>query len=250
MASVAGINYQGRDGVLHIIDNSQSGAGAAATPWGIKVRFAQMDFKVSMQQRPEELTRLDRQRITDDAHLQVGSEENLYTPVTATFSFAMSSQETDAVQEFVGLQFAQLEGSYANMSGMTPANRWTVKGTPTAGLVTTKARAKTGSGQYSGGRIDSKGSAIALQAFADKKKVAVDVEMIFQEVDGSNKFGYRLNEAHFAPGQQSIGESADFVIVSMTSLVYGEVERITAFSRALDILQSGGSGAVGGAALL
>lgn len=249
MAAPSGLNYSGRDGEMHIIDNSQASAGAAATPWGIKVLFSQMDFNVPFQQRAEELVRLDRERITTDAHLQLGSEENMYTPVNATFSYAMSSQQVDAVLQFVGVDWAQVEGASPN-APTTPANRWTVQGTPAAGLVTTKGRALSGSGQYGGGRIDSKGSAISLLGFADKKKVAVDVEVIFQERDGARKFGYRLNEAHFAPGEQSVGESADFVIVSMTAMVYGEVERITAFARALDITMSGGSGAAGGAALL
>ena len=244
-----GINYQGRDGELHILDNSQASATTAATPWGIKVKFEQMDFKVPFQQRTEELVRLDRQRITTDAHFQVGSEENMYNAVTATFTWAMSSTETDNLLQFVGVDWAQLEGASPN-APTTQGNRWTVKGTPAAGLITTKGRPLTGSGQYGGGRIDSKGSAIALLAFADKKKVAVDVEVIFAERDGSNKFGYGLNEAHFPPGDQSVAESADFVIVSMSGMVYGEVERISSFSRALDINQAGGSGAAGGQALL
>ena len=247
--TIAGLNYAGRDGELHIIDNSQASAGAAATPWGIKVIFEQMDFKVPFQQRPEELVRLDRQRLSQDSHLQVGSEENMYQAVNATFSFAMASLHTDAVLQFVGIDFAQLEGAYG--ATVTPANRWMVKGTPAAGLISTKARALSGSGQYSGGRIDTKGSAIALQGFADKKKVAVDVEVMFQERGAANLFGYRLNETNFSPGQQSIAESADFVIVSMTGMVYGEIERITSFSRALDITTSGGTaGGIGTASLL
>ena len=248
MATIAGLNYAGRDGELHILDNSQASAGAAATPWGIKVIFEQMDFKVPFQNRPEELVRLDRQRLSQDSHLQVGSEENMYQAVNATFGFAMASLHTDAVLQFVGIDFAQLEGAYGVT--ITQANRWTVKGTPTVGLISTKARALAGSGQYDGGRIDTKGSAIALQNFADKKKVAVDVEIMFTERGGANPFGYRMKEVNFSPGQQSIAESADFVIVSMTGMVYGEIERITAFARALDITTSGGSGAAGGASLL
>ena len=164
----------------------------------------------------------------------------MYEPVPMSFSMVLSSEETDAVLEFVGVQWSQLETSVPNNT----LNPWTVKGTPTAnmygttapGLKTTKGRGLTGDGLYGGGRIDSKGSAIGLRAFADKKKVAVDVEFIAQERDGARKFGYRLKEVHFPPGEQQIGESADFVTLSMNGQMYGEMQRITTFSRALNIL--------------
>ena len=227
-----GLNYQGRDGELHLIDKSQSGAGAAGTPYGIKVFFEQMDMRLNYQPRPEELPRLDRERATTDWHLQIGSEEPLLAATECTFGMVMSSGEKDAVLQFVGVDWSSQEGS----STSNPA--WTVHGTPTAGLVTTKGRGLTGDGLYRGGRIDSKGSAIQMLAFADKKKVAVDIETIWMERDGANKFGLRLKEVCFEPGRQQVGESADFVTISFTGMVYGEVQRITAFSRATSVLTS------------
>ena len=229
-----GVNYQGRDGEMRLLDKSQASAGAAGTPWGLKVLFEQMDFQMSFQKRAEDLVRLDRQRITDDAHLQIGSEENLYQPVQCTFSTVLSSQETDAIMQFVGVDWMQK----ATANTADPANPWAVKGTPAAGLVSTKSRAKTGDGLYSGGRVDSKGSLVVLSTFADRKKVAVDVEVMFQERDGSNKFGYRLKEVLFEPGSQQLNESADFVMLKMTGMVYGEAQRITAFSRSMSVLTS------------
>ena len=38
--SLAGINYQGRDGEMHIIDNSNASATTNATPWGFMLRIA------------------------------------------------------------------------------------------------------------------------------------------------------------------------------------------------------------------
>lgn len=249
MAVFTGINYQGRDGELHLIDNSMGGQTTAATPWGLKVRFEQMDFNASYQARPEELKRLDRQKLTSDAHLQIGSEENLFDPTSITFSFAMSSQETDSILQFIGVDYAQKAGG----STSAPGNTWNVKGTPTGnvGLVTTKSRQLTGSGQYVGGRVDGKGSAVALPAFADPKKVAVDVEVMWAERTSNNPFGYRCKEVHFAPDQQKIAESADFVIVNLTGMMYGEMQRITSFARAMDIMGGGSLGAaVGGTVLL
>lgn len=229
-----GLNYQGRDGEIRFLDKSQGGAGASGTPFGIKILFSQMDFQMSFQKRPEELKRLDRQRITSDAHLQVGSEENLYDPVQCSFSYIMSSLETDAVLQFTGLDWSQK----ATAQTGDATNPWAVKGTPAAGLVSTKGRGLTGDGLYAGGRVDSKGSLIALQGFADKKKIAIDVEFMCQERDGSNKFGYRIKEVQFEPGSQNINESADFIMVKLTGNVYGEAQRITAFSRMLNVLTS------------
>ena len=223
-----GINYQGRDGELRVIDKSQAGVGASGTPWGFSVKFEQMDFQVGLQARPEEMVRLDRQRITNDAHLQIGSEENIYQAIDASFSFVMSSQETDALMQFVGTDWAQI--------GHTTTATWQVKGTPQGGLVSTKGRGLSGDGLYAGGRVDSRGSIVALQGFADAKKVAVDVEVIWKERSGANQFGFRLKEACFEPGRQQISESADYVTVRLTGMVYGEVSRITGFSRAMDIM--------------
>lgn len=228
-----GRNYQGRDGRLRLLDNSQGAAGNAATPFGYEVSFSQMDLSINYQQRPEELMRLDRQRITNDAHYQVGSEENLLTPVDVTFSMICSSQENDAIMDFIGVNFANNEGA----STGDATNPWNVKGTPTAGLVTTKGRGLASDGLYAGGRIDAKGSAIKAPVFADKKKVCIDAEAIWQERDGTNLYGIRMKEMYFEPGRQSIGESADFVVFNLTASMYGEAERITAFSRARNVLK-------------
>jgi hypothetical protein len=234
MAATTGINYQGRDGELRLYDKTQGAVGASGTPWCFVVKFEQMDFQAGWQARPEELVRLDRQRITDDAHLQLGSDEIMYQPVDVSFSFAMSSKEQDALLQFVGVDFASI--------GHTTVASWQVKGTPNtgffgqAGLRSTKARAISGDGLYAGGRVDGKGSIVALQGFADVKKVAVDAEVIWTEASGDRPFGLRLKEVSFEPGRQQISESADLVTVRLTGMMYGEMQRITAFDRGMDIL--------------
>lgn len=228
-----GRNYQGRDGEIRFLDNSQGAQGAAATPFGIRVAFEQMDLTISPRPRPEDMIRMDRERFNDNTHLLIGSEEDLLIPTDITLGFRMSSEETDAVLQFVGFDWAGLEGA----STGDATNPWAVKGTPTAGLVSTKNRALSGDGLYVGGVIDSKGSAVRLPTFADKKKVAVDIETIWNERDGSNKFGMRLKEVFFDPGRQSINESAEDVVVRLTGSLYGNASRITAFSRARDVLK-------------
>lgn len=228
MPANLGRNVEGRDGELRLLDNSQASAGASATPFGIRISFSQMDASLPFPARPEELSREDRERLTSDAHYVVGSEMNLMDPIDVSFSFLMSSLETDAVLQFIGVQWSGEEG--------TSKSTWSVKGTPTAGLVSTKSRALTGGGLYIGGRIDGKGSAIRLPDFADPKKVAVDMEVAWTERDGSRRYGLRLKEVYFPPDAQNFGESADQVVLNLTGRMYGEYQRFTAFSRATDVL--------------
>lgn len=233
MAQIAGKNYQGRLGELHLLDNTQSSAGAAATPYGVRVIFESMDFSAGYTKRPPELPRMNRERFDAYSHLQIGSEQDLLEPVDFTFNMVLSSVDTDYIQDFVGINWANKEGGLTSDATFP----WSVKGTPTAGLKTTKSRALTGDGQYKGGRIDSKGSAIRLLTLADVKKVCVDVESTWTEVDTSNRWGLRLNECHFAPGSVKVTESADFVTLAMTGMMYGEAQRITSFSRAINVME-------------
>lgn len=228
--NTAGIAFQGRDGELRLLDKSQSGAGANGTPWGFFVKFEQMDLTIGFQPRPEELARLDRERFTSDAHTQIGSEEPLFNGYELTFSAAMLSLEGMALAEMVGAKWAGEIG--------TSTSTWKVKGTPAAGLVSTKGRAITGDGVYGGGRVDTKGSLIVLPGFADPKKVTVDVEGIWGERDGANLQGIRAKEVYFNPGSVQISESAEFVFLRMTGIVYGESQPITAFTPCLNVLTS------------
>lgn len=233
MPQIAGKNYQGRLGELHLLDNSQSGAGAAATPYGVKVTFEQMDFTGGYTNRPTEVPRLNRERFDAFSHFQIGSEEELLNAVEFTFSMVMSSVDTDYILDFIGANWANKEAGLTSDA----TNPWAVKGTPSGGLKTTKSRALSGDGQYKGGRIDSKGSAVKLLTLADVKKVCVDVESAWTEVDGTNRWGLRLKECHFAPGSVKVNESADFVTINLTGMMYGEADRITSFSRALNVME-------------
>ena len=228
--SKPGINFQGRDGELRLLDKSQASAGATGTPFGLRMTFSSMDFSMPFPPQPPELAREDRERLTVDAHYIPGSEMNLMEPVDITLSAVMSTGETDAILQMVGVQWAGEEGA----SKAT----WQVKGTPTAGLVSTKGRGASGDGLYIGGRIDSKGSAIALPNFGDVKKVALDIEMAWTDRAGASRYGLRLKEVHFPPEGQKVGEAADQVTITLSGKMYGNYQRITAFSRLMDVLTS------------
>jgi len=228
--SKPGINFQGRDGELRLLDKTQGGAGASGTPFGLRVTFEAMDLSFSPPPRVEELSREDRERLTSDAHYIPGSEMVLLDPVDVSLSAILSTGETDSIFQFIGVQWSGEEG--------TSKSSWQVKGTPSAGLVSTKARGLSGDGLYIGGRIDAKGSAIALPDFGDQKKVAVDMEVAWTTRAGGSRYGVRIKEVHFPPDAQRIGESADQVTVSLTGKMYGGYQRITAFSRLMDVLTS------------
>lgn len=234
MALDAGYNYQGRDGEVRFLDKSQSAALTAGTPWGIRVAFEQMDLSLNLRPRPPQNPRLDRERFNSLAHRQLGSDDNLFQGINVTASYHMSSREQGAMLEMIGVVYMGKEGT--NVADAT--NGWRVKGTPSAGLVSTIGRNKTGDGLYAGGIIDGKGSLVTLPAQADPKVVAVDIESIWAERDTTNTFGFRMKEAVFDPGAQRVAESNDFVTVSLNATVYGQVEPITAFSRAMNVLTS------------
>ena len=228
--SKPGINFQGMDGEIRFIDKSQAGAGASGTPFGLRVTFANMDLSVPFPPRVEETSREDRERLTVDAHYLPGSEMVLLDAGDVSFSAVLSTGETDAILQMIGVQWAGEEG--------TNKATWQVKGTPAAGFVSTKGRGLTGDGLYIGGRIDSKGSAIKLPDFGDLKKTAVDMEIGWTDRAGASRYGIRIKEVYFPPDAQKVGEAVDQVTISLSGKMYGEYQRITAFSRLMDVLTS------------
>lgn len=228
--SKPGINFQGRDGELRLFDKSQAGAGASGTPFGLRVTFQNMDLNIGPPARVEELSREDRERLTNDAHYVPGSEMILLDARDISFTAVLSTGETDAIWQFIGAQWAGEEG--------TSKSTWAVKGTPAAGLVSTKARGLSGDGLYIGGRIDAKGSAIQLPDFGDQKKVAIDMEAAWTTRAGASRYGVRIKEVYFPPEAQGFGEGADQVTINLSGRMYGEYQRITAFSRLMDVLTS------------
>lgn len=228
MATNVGINLGARDGELRFLDKTQGGAGAAGTPYGYQVHFESMNLNLQYRARPQEFLRTDRERLNAYVHTSLGSDEPLADGFDITFGAHISSKETNGLMEFVGVKFMS--------SGETPASSWNVKGTPVVGLVSTKGRQKTGDGLYGGGIVDGRGSIIILPGFADSRKVCVDMETGWAKRDGSEFFGVRAKEINFDPGAQRITESADFVDLALTGKCYGSVEDITAFSRAINVL--------------
>jgi hypothetical protein len=228
VGNTSGVTLQGRDGELRFLDKSQASAGALGTPYAFLVKFEQMDARIGFQRQAEERPVLDRERFTADAHLQLGSEENLLQSYEISMSVAMTQVDGQALLDFLGVRWSSQIGS--------DTATWRVKGTPATGLVSTKSRGLSGDGAYSGGRVDSKGSLIQLLCFANPKKVAVDAEVMWSDRLGTTTTGYRIKEVNFDVGRQELNETADNVFVRLTGMVYGETEPITQFTPAKNVL--------------
>jgi hypothetical protein len=154
-----------------------------------------MDFNgpISKPKRTETLI-LNRGRFDTDAHYIEGSDEDVYAPL----QFTVSCRLADTVH--TGVLHEWISG-VTKLSGTTQLYSW---------------------------KTHTKINGVSTPAFADETgKYAYRVEVKW---DGDTDYGFRYEEVYFQPGQQTISESANGVMLSMTGLIYGDVTRITAFT--------------------
>jgi len=184
--------FQGYDGEMRIIEH---GVTSPTTSTGyLEILFCEMDFNgpISRPKRVETLI-LNRGRFDTDAHYIEGSDEDLFAPLT----FTVSCRLADTVHTTV---LHELISGVTKLSGVTQLYSW--KGLTKIGGVTTPP-------------------------FKDTDKFAYRVELKW---DGSTDYGFRYEEVYFQPGQQTVAESANAVMLNMTGLIYGDVTRISAFT--------------------
>jgi hypothetical protein len=161
--------------------------------------------------RPEEILRLNRGQLDSNAHYVQGLDDPIVEPVTMTTSFRLESGAgKELVHEFLGLRFA---------SGQDVT--WNA-GSGSVALVTTKG---TSVGRPAG----LTGTLVTLPLFTDPKKKCVNCEGLWDDL-ASSKIGRQLSEVYFRPGEQSLNEAADGVMVNLSGLVYGHIKSITAFT--------------------
>lgn len=201
--------YYGKNGELRFYDGT--GLPTLGTQNYIVLPFSQMDLTVPEgANRPEEIIRMNRGQLDGIAHYIQGLDDPIVEPVALTTSFRLiSGVNKNLIHDFLGLRFASgQQGTWQAGTGPTP-------------LVTTKG---TSAGRPAG----LTGTLVPLPLFTDPKKVCVDVQCIWDDLDGS-KIGRLLSEVYFRPGEQSLNEAPDGVIVNLNGQVYGQIKDLTDF---------------------
>jgi hypothetical protein len=197
--------YYGKNGEMRFYDGT-------GTPNYIVLRFSEMNLTVPEgANRPEESIRLNRGQLDANAHYIQGLDDPIVEAVQMTTSFRLESGAgKELVHEFLGLRFASGQDATWNA------------GSGSTALVTTKG---TSAGRPAG----LSGTLVTLPLFTDPKKVCVNCEGLWDDLTG-NKVGRKLTETYFRPGEQSLNEAPDGVLVNLNGQVYGQIASITAFT--------------------
>lgn len=190
--------FQGRDGELRLYE-----LGTGAGTHYLKVYFSEMTATGA----------IARNRPTDDLIVTVGGfthapsgpamEEALYGPIPVEFSFNINSDDWN-----------KMRPALCNPD-LLPT--WTVGA---HNWHSTKGK---------GSIILFDGTYYATQPFSDTQKVTVDIYSRWNIPISGSAFGICWREAYLNPGSMVVGESADFVQLKCSALVYGDVRHFTEF---------------------
>ena len=189
--------FQGKDGELRILSGSSQ---------SLSILFCEMDYSGPLSRTlTEETLMMNRGVFSTDAHYIAGNDEPRYAPLPLTFSCRLNDNtNTWILGEWIS--------GVTNISGSTQL--YTTKGTTTIDGNTLPDFANG-----AGGNSDVVSSV--------SSKYAYNVEVLW---DGTNDFGIGNKEVYFKPGEQTITESADGVMLSCNAEIYGDVTRITGFT--------------------
>ena len=191
---------QGKDGELRIYEKGTAyGAEPGSTTYFLEVLFCEMDFSgPATRPRTEEMLMMNRGNFDTNAHYNQGNSAPRYAPIPISFSARLADTiNTHALSDLLsGASWGLTNAA----GGATRFYSWD-------GATT----------------IDGN----TLPAFTDSNKYSYRVEV--QWGASGSSYGLRYEEVHFPPGEQTISESADGLILSAAGQVYGDVTRITAF---------------------
>ncbi|KKN41182.1 hypothetical protein LCGC14_0725730 [marine sediment metagenome] len=168
--------------------------GLSGTSYYLSLLFTEMDFSgPTSRPRTDETLMMNRGNFSTDSHYIESNDDPRLAPIPVTFSCRINDTENSRIISdwFSGVTI---------MAGSTQI--YSCKG-------------KTA--------IDS----ITLPDFKDSGKQAYYVEVLW---DGTTDYGLKYNEIYFTPGEQTITESADSLMMSINGQVYGDVTRIAAFT--------------------
>jgi len=198
---------QGIDGELRIYDKGYLySTEDGETTHYLQVLFCEMDFSANTTRpRTEERLVMNRGTFSTDAHYAEGPDDPRYAPGALTFSARLAdTTNSRALSDLLS------GASIGLVNAAGGASRFvSYDGTTT---------------------IDGN----TLPAFNDSSKYSFRVELLY-DTAGSD-LGYRYEEVHFPPGQQTISESPDGLMLSANGQCYGDTTRITAFYSGTSIL--------------
>lgn len=190
--------FQGREGILRIYDG-------ATPPHYVQVPFVQMNLNAP----------LGRTRPLDPVVPTVGGY--VHAPTGPDYDSAFFQPSNLSFTAWVDARsFPTLKRALSNLGNESGA--WVV-GAHT--WTTTKGR---------GSVIMPDGVYRATQPFYDQLKFAADVQVRWQDVKSGSLIAMRWDEIYFPP-QNVIGqESAEYVEISVTGQVYGNIQGISDFT--------------------
>lgn len=190
--------YQGRNGALRIYDGSNP-------PKYVQIPFVQMNFSAP----------IARARPADPIVPTVGGY--IHAPTGSDYDQAFFEPSTVAFSMWVEARsFPHVKRALSNMGN--EGGPWVVNGHTWS---TTKGR---------GSVIMADGTFRATQPFFDQLKFTGDVQVKWHDPVSGSIVAMRYDEAYFPPQNAILNESADYVEVNVSALVYGNIQAIGNFT--------------------
>ena len=186
------MQFKAKDGELRLYDYHSSTTGLYMP---VYFTNADMTFPIG-RAKVEETMAMDRGNVDASASYYEGSDASIIDPLPVSFTSNLDDQTDTAYLR-------------TWLSGATTLNGRT--------LVTQKSQTTV---------LVGSNAVITTPSFADSSKMAYRVEVKW---DGSNNYGWSINEVYFPPDQQTITENEDSVVLSMNGLIYGTVSPTTSF---------------------
>ncbi len=212
--------FTGLNGQINIYERGMAyPAELGSTTHYLEVLFCEMDFTgPSSRARTEETLIMNRGTFDTDSHYNEGPQDPRYAPYPISFSARLADTvDTRALSDLLSAASAGIVPAGSTVGARIPLNN--------AAGGTTYFVTFDGSTTIDGND---------LAAFADSSKMSYRVEM-FWDGPGSD-LGYRYEEVYFTPGEQTITESPDGLMLSINGQCYGDVTRITAFQSGTSII--------------
>lgn len=189
--------FQGREGALRIYDGT-------TPPRYVEIPFVQMNLSAPLG-KPRPIDPIVP-TVGGYVHAPTGPDydQAFFEPVTLAFSAWVEARSFPTIKRA--------------LSNLGRTGTWTV-GPHT--WTTTKGR---------GSVVMSDGTYRATQPFFDQMKFAADVQVKWQDAVSGSIFAMRYDEAYFPPQSAILTESPEYVEISVSALVYGNIEEISNFS--------------------